>query len=151
MQDQIRELLNIAMDRELVSQAVYQAGQKKTEDRGAIALMKELAEQEQRHFQWLRDFSQGKMVQAAVRSGNILDLKIGEQLLDTPISEGASLQDVLTTAIKREEASIDFYVGIRKALEGPEVKTLCDRLLQEEKKHKLRVEAIYDDLFNQEN
>ena len=46
MQDELRELLEAAMYREIASQAFYMAGQNNTEDAGAKALMKELAEEE---------------------------------------------------------------------------------------------------------
>ncbi len=54
MLDELAELLDTAIYREIASQALYAAAQSKTQDSGARALMKELAEEELKHSQWLK-------------------------------------------------------------------------------------------------
>ena len=54
MADEVNELLETAIYREIASQAQYIAGQSLTEDPGAQALMKELAEEELRHCRRLK-------------------------------------------------------------------------------------------------
>ena len=44
MPDELADLLDGAIYKEIVSQAIYNTGQKQTQDAGARALMKELAE-----------------------------------------------------------------------------------------------------------
>jgi rubrerythrin len=68
MIDELTNLLDIAMDREIVSQSFYLAGQKKTQDAGAIQLMKELADQELRHFQWIKTSRKGQHLSRHPRS-----------------------------------------------------------------------------------
>ncbi len=53
MQDELSELLQTAIYKETASQAFYIAAQSKTDDPGAKALMKELADEELRHSQML--------------------------------------------------------------------------------------------------
>jgi len=55
MQNGLSELLETAMYKEIASQSFYIAGQQKTDDPGARALMKELAEEELRHSQMLKE------------------------------------------------------------------------------------------------
>lgn len=59
MRDELTELLDAAIYKEIASQAFYIAGQKKTQDPGAKALMKELAEEELKHSQWLKNLKEG--------------------------------------------------------------------------------------------
>jgi len=53
MSDELTDLLDTAIYKEIASQAFYVAGQSKTEDPGAKALMKELAEEELKHLRSL--------------------------------------------------------------------------------------------------
>ena len=52
MLDELADLLDTAIYKEIASQAFYIAGQSKTQDPGAKALMKELAQEELRHMGW---------------------------------------------------------------------------------------------------
>ncbi len=58
MLDELTELLDTAIYKEIVSQAFYSAGQSRTEDPGAKMLMKELAEEELKHSQRLKDIKE---------------------------------------------------------------------------------------------
>ena len=58
MPDELTELLDTAIYKEIASQALYVAGQSKTQDPGARALMKELAQEELRHAEWLKDLKE---------------------------------------------------------------------------------------------
>jgi rubrerythrin len=57
MQDELSELLQTVIYKEIASQAFYSAAQSKTNDHGAKALLKELAEEELRHSQVLMELS----------------------------------------------------------------------------------------------
>lgn len=151
MTDEINELLKIAMDREIVSESFYIAGQKKTDDPGAIQLMKELAAQEKSHYQWIKEFKEGGGVEKIPHKEKVQDLMIGQNLPDIDIAEGAGLQDVITAAIKREQHSIEFYSQMPQVLSTEEGRKLCERLGHEELHHKQKLETFYDDLLKKEN
>ena len=53
MRDELTELMDTAIYREIASQAFYIAGQNKTDDPSARALMTEMAEEESQHARWL--------------------------------------------------------------------------------------------------
>ena len=72
-------------------------------------------------------------------------LTVGETL------EGAYLQDTLIFAMKREQQSVDFYSRMMGVIRDKDAKRLCQKLVSEELKHKLRLEVFYDDLFYGEN
>ncbi len=151
MVDEIGQLLDIAMDREIVSQSFYIAGQKKTQDPGAIQLLKELADQELQHYQWIREFKAHGLTSIPPHREKLVDLKISEYLNEVNIAEGIGLQDVVIAALKREQHSVEFYQGMRQVMETPEGRELCDRLAHEELHHKQKLEFLYDDLISQEN
>jgi len=103
MQDELSELLETAMHQEIVSQAFYTAGQQKTDDPSARALMRELAEEESRHLEMLKELKEQGAQEGQWHRERIPDLKISEYLIGGDTLEGsASLQDTLIFAMKRE-------------------------------------------------
>jgi rubrerythrin len=152
MPDELNELLDTAIYKEIAANAVYIATQKKTDDGGTIALLQELADEEMKHSQWLKDLKDGKKVGAGTwQREKVLDLAIGEYLTAPDYLEGAGLQDTLIYAIKREQQSLEFYSRLMGVLRDRSAKRLCQRLVHEELKHKLKLETFYDDLFYKED
>lgn len=147
MQDELSKLLQIAIYKEIASQAFYSAAQSKTNDPGANALLKELAEEEFRHSQILPELTEKDWKQREWHRGKIPDLKISEYLIGGDKLEGAGLQDTLVFAMKREQHAVEFYSRMMSVLRSEDAKRLCERLVHEELKHKLRLEIFYDDLF----
>ena len=147
MQDEFAELLDTAIYKEIASQAFYAAGQNQTQDPGAKALMTELAEEELRHSQWLKELKERGLKRSHWRKDKIPNLMISEFLVGGATLEGAGLQDVLVFAMKREQESVEFYSKMMGAIRDRPAKRLCERLVHQELKHKLRLETLYDDLF----
>lgn len=151
MSDELTELLDAAISKEISSQALYVAGQGKTQDPGARALMKELAEEELKHSQLLKDIKEKGLAQAAWQRNEVLNLGISEYLTGGETLEGAGLQDTLIFAMKREQQSIEFYSRLMSVMRGKAAKQMCERLIHEELRHKLRLEIFYDGLFYEED
>lgn len=147
MQDELRELLEAAMYKEIASQAFYIAGQNNTEDPGAKVLMKELAEEELRHLQMLKEVSERDWKEGQWHRKSIPNLMISEYLTGSDKLEGASLQETLAFAMKQEQRAVEFYSQMMSAFRHEDAKRLCDRLVHEELKHKQRLELFYDSLF----
>jgi rubrerythrin len=151
MAREVTDLLDIAMDREIVSEAFYTAYQKRTQDPGAIKLMQELAQEELKHYQWIKNLKDTGQASHDWHQQKLPDLKISEYLMDINITEGAGLQDVITVAIKREQSSVEFYININQMTENKAVRQLCEKLIQAERNHKAKLEIFYEGLFYQEN
>ncbi len=151
MPDELDELIDTAVYKEIASQAFYIAGQTKTEDPGARALMKELAKEELKHSQWIKSFKERGLKKDGWRRGEVPDLMISQYLTGGETLEGAGLQDTLVIAMKREQQALEFYSRLMSALKDRAAKSLCERLVHEELKHKLRLEIFYDDLFYSED
>jgi len=140
------ELLDIAIYKEVASEALYVALKGRTTDTGAAGLMQDLANEEKKHVQWLTDFKE-KGTKTGWHNGIVSELKIGEYLTAPDNLEGAGLQDTLLFAIKREQQSIDFYSRMTGSLRTRSAKALCRKLANEELRHKIRLEVLYDDMF----
>jgi len=147
MQNELADLLNAAMYKEIASQAFYIAGQSKTQDPGAKALMKELAQEELRHSEWLKNLTEKELEKLSWNKEKVPNLMISEYLTGGDTLEGGGLQETLTFAIKREQQAIKFYSKLMGVMRDQTAKRLCERLASEELKHKLRLEIFYDDLF----
>jgi len=147
MPDELSEVLDSAIYKEIASQAVYETAQQKTDDPGARELLKELARQEVKHAEKLKNLKQKGLAKQQWHQEKITDLKIGDYLTGSETLEGAGLQDTLIFAMKREDESMDFYRKMMGMMRAEEAKQLCASLANEELGHKMRLEILYDQLF----
>ena len=147
MSDELNELLDTAIYKEIASQAFYIAGQSKTQDPVARALMKELAQEELRHAEWLKDLKDKGAEKLTWHRERVPNLMISEYLTGGDTLENVGLQDVLIFAMKREQQAVEFYSKLMGVVRNEAAKHLCERLVHEELKHKLRLETVYDNFI----
>ena len=147
MSNELTELLETAMYKEIASEAFYSAGQSKTDDPGAKSLMKDLAADELRHLEILKGLKDRDWAKGQWNKREIPNLMISEHLTTSDKLEGTSLQGTLVTAMKREQQAVEFYSRMMSVLRDEEAKRLCESLVHEELKHKYRLELLYDNLF----
>jgi rubrerythrin len=86
-----------------------------------------------------------KMFLRSYEFSEVPDLKISEYLEDIPYSRDMDYQDILRYAMKSEEKSRNFYLRSAERCEDPDLKKMFQMLAQEEAKHKLTFEKIYED------
>jgi len=151
MQDELNELFDVAIYREVASQAFYHAAQEQTDDDGAKVQLKELEKGEVTHERQLKALKDKGFKGTSVRHQNVVDLKMSDYLQAPMTLEGAGLQDTLAFAIRHEQQAADFYTGMMPLLESPEAKSVCQSLIQSELGHKAKLERLYDDLFYKED
>jgi rubrerythrin len=151
MSDELTELLDAAIYKEIASQAFYIGAQRKTQDAGAITLMQELAAEELRHSQWLKSLKEKGWKKHDWHQEKVPNLMISEYLTSVDTLESAGLQDTLVAAMQREQRSVEFYSRMMSVMKKKSAKNLSKRLVNEELKHKLKLEIFYDDLFYGEN
>ena len=75
----------------------------------------------------------------------IKDIKRGDYLVDLQYSPGMAYNDLLLLAIKREEKALKLYNDLLKEVETEDATKMFQVLCQEEAKHKLKLETLYDD------
>jgi len=147
MADELDELLDSAIYKEIASQALYEAAQSKTQDPGVEALLKELAREEHGHAQWLKKFKEKGLPERGGVQNTAPNLMISEYLTGGDTLAEAGLQETLIFAMKREQQAVEFYSKMMSLLRDEAAKNLCAKLVNEELKHKMRLEMFYDDLF----
>ncbi|MBT5231712.1 MAG: ferritin family protein [Methylococcales bacterium] len=81
----------------------------------------------------------------------ILDLKIADYIVSTPVTDNLSYQDALIIAMQREKAAFWLYNDLAGKIDDPELKELFLGLAQEEAEHKLYFEIEYDEKILTEN
>ena len=107
------------------------------------------AKEELGHKAKLQAVRDGKKILPAEKK--ILDLKIGDYLVDVEATDDMTYQDSLILAMKREKAAFRLYTDLAAQVDDAELKNLFLGLAQEEAKHKLRFEVEYDDKVLIEN
>ncbi len=143
-----RQILNRAIGKEVEAKTMYEIYAGKVEDKQSKGLLKELAQEELGHKQALEKIDPDD-------AGTFKTPKISRSELsgvsDRPqISKEATMQEVLKYAIAEEVDAFDFYSSLTKHA-GESLQNLLNRLASEEKKHKQRLERLYDDMFQPEN
>jgi rubrerythrin len=146
------ELLQQAIKFEEEAFAFYDVAARTVKSEQAKTMLKELAQEEAVHKAKLEDVLK-KGVSWAKSGGKpveTVNLHIGDFLLPAKITDKADIQDALNVAIKREQASYDFYSSMAKSV-STGMRKVFDFLATEELKHKNKVENIYDQVVYQQN
>ena len=140
--------IEFAIGKEQEAYDFYIEWSKKLEHDAIQQVFREFAVEELRHRDMLTDVKEGK--RELKTDKKVHDLKITDYFTEVKPSEDLSYQDALQLAIQRERGSIELYGYLADASGEPELEKLFSSLVQEETKHKMRLETIYDDNFLKE-
>ncbi len=147
--EEYQEIINNAIQLEIDAANFYRGLQEQVKNDSSKVLLKELENMEWGHKHILEHLDVEGIEN--YQTLNIPDLKISESLLDPADNSYMSIQDVLATAIKREEEAMKLYTRLADETEENRIKNLFVRLADEEAKHKLQLETIYDTEILYEN
>lgn len=148
----VDEILNYAIDKEkeavefyasLATQAT-RASLKETFERFAI--------EEEKHVELLSNIAENKERIDSYEFKKIADLKISDYMVEVEYEEGMPMPEILKLAMKREENAVKLYTDLAGKTDDKDAKKVFMILVQEEAKHKLALESMYDDyLADQDN
>jgi rubrerythrin len=149
MKERFEEVIRHAVRKEADAAAFYRMAGERVES-GIGKVFFEMAAEEEKHKKLLEDLDWKTVEKYELK--DIPDLKISEFLEDVPYDENMTYQDAIRMAIKNEEKSHSFYLAsARRFASDPQIEKLFSMLAQEEAKHKLKLEQIYDDeVYNQQ-
>jgi rubrerythrin len=136
------DIVRQAIRKEADAAMFYQMASERAKP-GMDKMFEELAEEERGHKKLLEELDMAKLRSCEFRE--VPDLKISEYLEDIAYSRDMDYQDILRYAMKSEEKSRDFYLRSAERCEDTDLKRLFQMLAQEEAKHKLKFEKIYED------
>jgi len=141
----VDEILEFALGKEKEAVTFYNELSKKQSSTALAVTFKELAQEEARHVKLLTNITKNKGVIQSYELKKITDLKISDYLTETDYTENMSMQDILVLAMKREELAVKLYNDLALSSTEDESIKLFRLLAQEEAKHKLFFERLYDD------
>jgi len=144
----VDEILDFAIEREEAAAAFYADLAKKVKTLGMGPVFEQYAREEIGHKQKLQNVKKSGKLE--LEAQKIMDLKIGDYLVDVKADGELTYPQALIVAMKREKAAFKFYNNIAGSIDDPDLRNLFLFLAQEEAKHKLRFEIEYDDQIMQE-
>ena len=146
--NKIDEILDFAISEEEAAAEFYTGLAERAEHSSMRKVFEGFAREEQGHKAKLLAVKAGDVVVGA--EGGILDLKMGDYLVDVEPTPDMSYQDALILAMKKEKAAFKMYHDLAATVQDDKVKAVFLALAQEEAKHKLHFEIEYDDLLSED-
>jgi rubrerythrin len=145
--ENLEAALDFAIEKEKEAVAFYTGLSKEESFSGASKMFEEFAAEEEKHQKMLEEFK-SKGVAAAVQGYRfkwISDIKRSDYVTDLEYRPGMGYRDILMLAMKREEKALKLYNDFLSREDNEAGKSLFKVLCQEEAKHKLALETMYDD------
>jgi rubrerythrin len=141
------EIIDFAIEKEKEAAEFYLSVSKKEQFSGKVEMLKEFAAQERKHQQLLEDLKAGKTSKQLkdYKFKWITDIKRSNYADEVQYHPGMSYTELLMLAMKREEKALKLYNEMLATAQTDEQKKVFKVLCQEEAKHKLSLETLYDD------
>ncbi len=141
------EIIDFAVKAEEAAQAFYNNLAEKMEHKHMKTVFTEFALEELGHKKKLLDIKAGNIGKTNVKE--VLDLKIGDYLIDIKPTSDMDFQSALILAMKAEKKAYALYLDLSNKVEDKGMKEIFLMLAHEEANHKLRFEIEYDDMMDE--
>ncbi len=138
-----KEIIQFAIDKEIEAFNFYTGASQNAKYSGGKELFLSLAKEEEGHRKLLENLNMEKVSQKRIEK--VPDLHISDYMVEVEMKPGLSYADTLRIAMKREEKSLKLYNDMKDSNTDEDLNKLFTLLANEEAKHKLRLEKIYDD------
>ncbi len=143
--ESFEEIIGFAIEKEKEAAAFYTDAAKQTSFAGVRESLEEMAEEEKEHQSMLENLESDKEALEEYKFKWIPDMKRSDYMIDLQYQDGMSYPDILRLAMKREEQALKMYNELQKKTDNAEHIKALKVLCQEEAKHKLFLETLYDD------
>jgi rubrerythrin len=141
--ESFEEIMTYAIEKEKEAALFYTDISRHEKLSGAKEIFESFAKEERKHQALLENFSKENVEHYKVEK--IPDLKRSDYLVDLQYEPGMPYVDILRLAMKREEKAFKFYNDFGEQADKEDHQKLFQMLAQEEAKHKLKLETMYDD------
>lgn len=141
----IDEILEFAINREKEAVEFYSSLSKEAVRPALKDVFEKFSEEEKKHVTLISDIAGNKEKIDSYEFKKITDLKISDYMVETEYETGMPLPEILKIAMKKEENSVKLYRDLGNQTDNEEAKKLFKLLVQEEQKHKLALETMFDD------
>ncbi len=140
------EIVHFAMDKEKEAVEFYSGLAKDALFSGAKDTLQGFAAEEQKHYDMLANLGSAGTALADYKFEWIPDIKRSNYLVEVDEDpKDMGYVELLRLAMKREEKALKLYNELLERAEKDDLKKVFKMLCQEEAKHKLTLETMYDD------
>lgn len=141
------EIIDFAIAREIEAEKFYRSVAEQESFSGTKEMLLEYAAQEQKHQALLEELKAGKAGKQLedYKFKWIADIKRSNYIHDVEYKPGMAYPEILMLACKREENALKLYNELLAQAQTDEARKVFKILCQEEAKHKLVLETMYDD------
>jgi len=143
MEKTVAEILDIAIGREAAAYQFYMDIYHKVADASVKDTVAFIAGEEKKHRAFLVGYREGNYGANALRMADVIDYKIAEYLEEPQIADDSSREDIYLVAAHREARSHQFYSGLANLHSDGDLKTMLQKMANEELKHKEKMEYLY--------
>lgn len=143
------DIIDFAIEKEKEAADFYAGISEQERFSGKKQMLLEFAEQERKHQRLLEDLKAGAVGQQLddYKFKWITDIKRSDYVEDVTYHPGMGYNELLMLAMKREENALRLYNEMLANAETDAQKKVFKMLCQEEAKHKLSLETMYDDFM----
>ena len=145
----VEEIVEYALGKEKEAVEFYTELSQNETFAAARKTFEQFAAEEKKHVKLLEDLGNNKVKIEEYKFEWIPDMKRSDYMVDVEYEPGMHYTDILRLAMKREEKALALYNELQVKADTPEGKKLFKMLCQEEAKHKLALETMYDDYMAQ--
>jgi len=145
----LEAIIDFAIEKEQEAAEFYETVSKEEGLSGSRQMLEEFAAQERKHEAMLKSFREGGLEKsmASYEFKWIKDIKRSNYIVDMTYEKGMAYNELLLLAMKREEKALALYNELLEKADTEDAKKIFKILCQEEAKHKLSLETIYDDFM----
>jgi rubrerythrin len=145
-------IIDFAIEKEMEAVSFYEeaAGNESREETRKMFL--DFAKEEQKHLYLLQNLDctgECTLVTQDYKFKWISDLKRSDLMVGIVWQKGMSYRDILILAMKREENALRLYNELHRQSETETARNIFKILCQEEARHKLGLEKLFDDYMAQ--
>jgi len=143
----LQDIIDYAIEKEKEAAAFYEEVSEMEFASGSRQMFKDFAAEEKKHQKLLENIEQ-KGIAEGLKDYEfkwIPDIKRSNYAVDMTYERGMAYNEILMLAMKREEKALALYNDLQTRTESAEQKKVFKMLCQEEAKHKLALETMYDD------
>jgi rubrerythrin len=143
--ESFEDVIRFAIEKEEEAIDFYTEASSQEKYSGAKKLFEEFAQEEVKHRTLLEGFLKGERAIPDYKFEWIPDMKRSDYIVGIKYEKGMSYPEILRLAMKREEGSLALYNILGRKTEDEDLVKVFQMLSQEEAKHKLALETLYDD------
>ena len=147
--ENLEAIVDFAIEKEIEAAEFYSELSQQEHFSGSSKMFEEFAAEERKHQKLLEDFkTQG--VTASMEDYKlkwITDIKRSDYVVELEYQPGMAYNEILMLAMKREEKSLKLYNELVQKTDQEDIVKIFQMLSQEEAKHKLALETLYDDFM----